>query len=169
MKEYLSVPLVKKHNRKTFECGKPTLDNYFQIQVSQDVKKKLCVCFVLLSSDETKVVGYYTLSNASISYESVPDNLRKKYPKSYDYIPVTLLGRLAIDNKFKGQGYGGKILIDALKRSLKVSENDLGSVAVIVDPLDEDAENYYKHFGFVQLPTSGKMFLDMKTIKKLKL
>ena len=61
------------------------------------------------------------------------------------------------------------ILIDALKRSLIASEQNLGSVAVIVDPLDDEAESYYSHFGFIKLPTSGKMFLDMKTIKLLNL
>jgi len=167
--DYLTTPLKKAYNRKEFECGKPSLNDYIKTQVSQDVKKKLSVCFVLLDSEQKRVQGYYTLSNASIPYEHVPENLRKKYPRSYDYIPVTLLGRLALDEKVKGQGLGSKILVDALKRSLKVSEQDLGSVAVIVDPLDEDAENYYRHFGFVKLPDSGKMFLDMKTIKILNL
>ena len=116
-----------------------------------------------------QVEGYYTLSNGSIPYDDVPESLRKKYPKSYDYIPVTLLGRLAIDLRIKGKGLGGKILVDALKRSLIVSEYELGSVAVIVDPLDKEAEKHYSHFGFIKLPGSGKMFLDMKTIKKLNL
>lgn len=167
--EYLTVPLEKEFDRNSFDCGKSSLNNYIQTQVSQDVKKKLSVCFVLLDSDDFTVEGYYTLSNASISYGEVPEKLRKKYPKSYEYIPVTLLGRLAINAKIKGKGFGSKILIDALKRSLNVSEQNLGSVAVIVDPLDQEAENYYTHFGFVKLPTSGKMFLDMKTIKQLNL
>ena len=167
--EYLTIPLEKAFNRKEFDCGKSSLNDYIKTQVSQDVRKKLSVCFVLLNKDQKTVEGYYTLANGSIPYDSVPEILRKKYPKTYDYIPVTLLGRLALDEKVKGQGLGGKILIDALKRSLKVSEKDLGSVAVIVDPLDKEAESYYKHFGFVKLPNSGKMFLDMKTIKKLSL
>ena len=122
-----------------------------------------------LDDDEETIIGYYTLSNASIPYDDVPEGLRKKFPKSYDYIPVTLLGRLALDKNYKGQGYGSKILVDALKRSLKVAESDLGTVAVIADPLDDQAEKYYEHFGFVKLPSSGKMFLDMKAIKKLEL
>ena len=166
--DYLTIPLEKSFNRKEFDCGKSSLNDYIKTQVSQDVRKKLSVCFVLLNSDQKTVDGYYTLSNGSIPYDSVPEDLRKRYPKSYEYIPVTLLGRLALDEKVKGQGFGSKILIDALKRSLKVSE-ELGSVAVIVDPLDGDAENYYNHFGFIKLPNSGKMFLDMKTIKKLNL
>lgn len=167
--EYLTVPFEKSLKRKEFDCGKLTLNNYFQTQVSQDIKKKLSVCFVLLNPSLNTVLGYYTLSNGSIPYESVPENMIKKYPRSYDYIPVTLLGRLALDKTCQGKGLVSKLLIDALKRSLTVSENDLGSVAVIVNPLDNDAENYYRHFGFVKLPRSGRMFLDMNTVKKLDL
>lgn len=166
---YLTVPLEKAFNKKEFDCGKSSLNEYIKTQANQDIKKKLSVCFVLLAEDHETVNGYYTLSNGSIPYDSVPENLRKKYPKSYDYIPVTLLGRLALDERIKGKGIGSKILIDALKRSLKVSEESLGSVAVIVDPLDEEAETYYSKFGFIKLPNSGKMFLDMKTIKMLDL
>lgn len=166
---YITVPLRKAFDRTSFDCGKASLNSYILTQVSQDVKKKLTVCFVLLNSDKVTVDGYYTLSNASIPYNQVPTILRKKFPRSYDFIPVTLLGRLALDKKIKGKGFGSKILIDALKRSLYVSEHNLGSVAVIVDPLDEDAEDYYQNYGFVKLPTSGKMFLDMKTIKQLDL
>ncbi len=167
--EYITIPFSENYNREQFDCGKTTLNDYIKSQVSQDVKKKLAVCFVLLDSENKNIVGFYTLSNGSIPFVDVPENLRKKYPKSYDYIPVTLLGRLALDVSEKGKGMGGQVLIDALKRSLKVSEVHLGSVAVIVDPLDAEAESYYNHFGFIKLPDSGKMFLDMKTIKKLNL
>lgn len=167
--EYITVAFKKFFRRENFECGKSSLNDYLKKQVSQDIKKKLSVCFVLLAEDQKSIIGYYTLANGSIPFESVPPNLRKKFPKSYDYIPVTLLGRLALDDQIKGEGFGSKILIDALKRSLKVSEESLGSIAVIADPLDVEAENYYSHFGFIKLPHSEKMFLDMKTIKKLNL
>ena len=73
------------------------------------------------------------------------------------------IGRLAIDNKFQGQGVGKLILIDALKRSYELSKI-IGSFAVIVDPIDKNAEHFYEKYGFIKLPDSGKMFLPMKTI-----
>lgn len=165
---YLTVPFKKSFKRSKFSCKKESLDAYIKTQVSQDVKKHLAVCFVLPDAKTEEVLGYYTLSNGSIPYTDVPHKLRKKYPKSYDNIPVTLLGRLAIDKRMQGKGLGSKLLIDALKRCFKAAE-ELGSVAIIVDPLDEDAEDFYNHYGFIKLPDSGKMFLDMKTIKQLKL
>ncbi|MCH7525641.1 MAG: GNAT family N-acetyltransferase, partial [Bacteroidetes bacterium] len=121
---------------------------------------------VLNDSDTNLIKGYYTLANNSISQELIPNKFQKKLPKSYTSIPTTLLGRLAVDNRFQGKGVGKILLIDALKRSYEISKS-IGSFAVIVDPLDKDAENFYNKYGFIVLPDSGKMFLPMNTIKAL--
>jgi GNAT superfamily N-acetyltransferase len=152
-------------NKKDFSCGKDMLDNYLHTQANQDVKRKLCVVFAMF--EDTTIKGYYTLSNASIPAELIPEAIKKKMPGSYKALPVTLLGRLAIDAKFKGQGLGGILLIDALKRSFSVAAQSLGSIGVVVDPLDEDAVAFYKKFGFILLPDSGKMFLPMADIAEL--
>lgn len=158
-------PLHSSLNKKDFNCGNEMLNNYFYSQASQDVKRKLCVVFVMF--EDTTVKGYYTLSNASILANTMSEAIKKKMPKSYEALPVTLLGRLAIDIKFKGQGLGAIMLLDALKRSYEIACQSLGSIGVIVDPLDSDALAFYEKFGFILLPDSGKMFLPMADIAKL--
>ena len=158
--------LSKKHNRSNFDCGKELLNNYLKNQAGQDVKRKLSACFVL-SEDETNTIqGFYTLSNNSIPFSSLPEQIHKKLPKSYTSVPTTLLGRLATDIKYQGQGIGKILLIDALKRSFDNSQV-MGSFAVVVDPIDEDAEKFYKKYDFIKLPDSGKMFIAMKTLNIL--
>lgn len=157
--------LDKKHNREDFDCGKELLNNYLKTQAGQDFKRKLAVCFVL-SNNEKNIQGYYTLSNNSIPLSSFPDAIRNKLPKSYNAIPSTLLGRLAIDKKYQGQGIGKILLIDALKRCHEISEK-IGSFAVIVDPIDEEAEKFYKKYDFIKLPDSEKMFIATKTLQEL--
>ncbi|UJH67384.1 GNAT family N-acetyltransferase [Allomuricauda sp. SCSIO 65647] len=157
--------LDSSHVKNEFSCGKEMLDNYIQKQASQDVKRKLSACFVFVEEDKV-VQGYFTLSNNGIPLEQVPESFKKKLPKSYTSIPTTLLGRLAVDTKFKGKGLGKLLLIEALKRSCLISKK-IGSFAVIVDPIDKDAENFYTKYGFIKLPDSGKMFLPMKTIQQL--
>lgn len=152
-------------NKKNFSCGKDMLDKYLHTQASQDIKRKLCVVFAMF--EDTVIKGYYTLSSASVPAELMPETLRKKMPGSYKALPVTLLGRLAVDSKFKGQGLGSILLIDALRRSLSVATESLGSIGVVVDPLDEDAIAFYKKFGFILLPNSGKMFLPMADVAQL--
>jgi ribosomal protein S18 acetylase RimI-like enzyme len=157
--------LEKKYDKTLFDCGHSLLDEYIKKQAKQDVNRDLSACFVLVD-DKNVVKGFYTLSANSIKRDDFPEPLQRKLPPSYNDIPTILLGRLAIDKTAKGNGFGEILLLDALTRSLKISES-LGTIAVIVDPIDERAQNFYSKYGFILLPTSGKMFLPMKTIKDI--
>lgn len=157
--------LDKTHNRKDFECEEQTLTDYIQRQVSQDIKKKLAVCFVA-TDKENRVIGYYTLSTESLGREQIPEKYIKKVPRNYN-APVILLGRLARDITAKGTGLGEYLLVDALIRAFTLSEESIGAMAVVVDPVNEFAVKFYKKYGFDQLPDSGKMFLPMDTIKQI--
>lgn len=161
----LTKLLNSTHRKQDFSCGKEALDNYIRYQAGQDVKRKLSACFVLPDGDTGFLKGYYTLANNSIPLNLVPAGIKKKLPE-YPSIPTTLLGRLAVDNRFKAKGIGKLLLMDALKRSYYLSET-IGSFAVIVDPIDNEAEHFYLKFGFVNLPDSGKMFLPMQVVKQL--
>lgn len=162
---YVTAPLNASHKKGVFNCGKPMLDNYLHTQAKQDVKRKLSACFVL-ADDSNNVKGYYTLSSAVIQRDLLPEDIRKKLPPSYNDLPTTLLGRLAIDSNYQGQKLGELLLMDGLKRSLAVSA-EVGSMAVVVEPIDEEAVNFYKKFDFILLPDSGKMFLPMATVAEI--
>jgi len=161
---YATVLLASTHEKEKFSCGKLMLDNYIQKQAKQDVKSKVSACFVY-TEDEKEVKGYYTLSNGSIPNSQLPESFKKKLPR-YQDLPVTLLGRLAVDNKFKGQKIGKILLLDALKRSYDASSS-IGSLAVVVDPFDQEAADFYTKYGFILLPDSNRMFLPMATIEQL--
>src|SRR5687768_4547173 len=96
---YVTTLLATSHEKAKFSCGKAMLDNYIQKQAKQDVKAKVSACFIL-SDDGKEIKGYYTLSNGSIPNSQLPESVLKKLPR-YQDLPVTLLGRLAVDNKFK--------------------------------------------------------------------
>ena len=40
-------------------------------------------------------------------------------------------------------------------------------MAILVDPIDKDAVKFYKKYGFILSPDSGKMFISMETVDKL--
>jgi len=162
---YITAILSSKHSKENFTCGKEMLDKYLHLQAKQDVKQKLTACFIL-SNNETTVLGYYTLSNTSVNREFLPDGIIKKLPPSYKHLPATLLGRLAVDINYKGQGLGANLLMDALRRSYDNSLQ-IASMAVIVDPIDEESMAFYNHFGFIALPDSGKMFIPMALLKNI--
>ena len=158
--------LDKIHNRNDFDCGNELLNNYLKNQAGQDAKRKLSACFVLTETETKAFKGFYTLSNNSIPLNCFPTTVIQKLPKSYTSIPTTLLGRLAIDKKYQGQGIGKILLIDALKRSFQNAQI-IGSFAIVVDPIDENAEAFYTKYDFIKLPDSGKMFMAVKILNVL--
>ncbi len=157
-------PLDAFHERKAFTCGKRSLDHYIRNQVNLDFKKKLAVCFVI-ADDYHKVMGYYTLSSSSIPLETAPLAIKMKVSQGYKALPVILLGRLAVDVNWKGQGLGELLLTDAITRCVEASKK-IGSMAIVADPLDEEAIGFYEKYGFIKL-SSGKMFLSLKTVLQL--
>jgi predicted GNAT family N-acyltransferase len=157
--------LDKTHNRNAFECEEQQLTDYIKKQVSQDIKKRLAVCFLAIDNDNN-VIGYYTLSSESLGREQIPDKYLRKVPQNYN-APVILLGRLARNITAKGTGLGEHLLLDALFRAFTLSEESIGAMAVIVDPMNQFAIKFYEKYGFEQLPDSEKMFLPMSTIKQI--
>ena len=156
---------TKIHNRNNFSCEEETLSNYLKQQASQDIKKSLAACFVVVD-ENNNIIGYYTLSNDSLDREEIPAEHQKKVPQNY-HVPVTLLGRLARDISVKGTSIGEHLLLDALHRCYNISIQGIGSMAVVVDPINENAIKFYQKYGFILLPDSGKMFLPMKVIAQL--
>jgi predicted GNAT family N-acyltransferase len=162
---YITKLLATTHEKSKFFCDKIMLDNYIQKQAKQDVKGKVSACFIL--SDDDKIIkGYYTLSNGSIPRSQLPESIIKRLPR-YKDLPVTLLGRLAVDNKFQGQKLGKVLLIDALKRSYDAASGSTASMAVIVDAIDQEATSFYARYGFISLPDSSRMFIPMLTVEQL--
>jgi predicted N-acetyltransferase YhbS len=155
--------LTSAHVRGLFKSGYQPLDAYLKKQASQDSKRKLAVCFVK-ANEQSEVIGYYTLSNSSIPRHWLSEDYAKKFGR-YDSLPVTLLGRLAVDTRAQGKGVGFRLVMDAAFRAYSLTTL-IGSVALAVDPIDDLAFNYYLRFGFIPLNT-GKMFLPMQTIATL--
>ena len=79
----ISEPLNSTHKKSDFSCGKEMLDVYIHKQANQDIKRKLSTCFVINEKETNLIKGYYTLSNNSIPLELVPNQIRKKLPRSY--------------------------------------------------------------------------------------
>jgi len=162
--KYQIEPLDKKHSKTEFKCGIDALDQYLK----QDIKKNVAVTHVLTATNSEKILGFYTLSSIGIFPGELPDDIVRKLPR-YPMLPGVLIGRLAVDKKYRGQGLGLYLLMSALERSLAVSAQ-IGIVAVIVDAKNESAISFYKQYGFIALPeNSHRLFLSLSTIKQLDL
>jgi GNAT superfamily N-acetyltransferase len=160
--ELVIEPLNRNHKRTAFNCGIESLDRYLQHQANQDIKRRVSRVFVVRSrQDDTRVLGYYTLSTLSIDLSVLPEKLAKKLPKHP--IPAALIGRLAVDVSAQGKGIGKMLLSNAIKRTLAIS-SDIGMYAIVVDAINEQADSFYMQYGFAHLASEGKrLFLPLKS------
>ena len=156
----------RRHSRSSFCCGIDSLDNYLNKQASQDLKRRVSTVFVLINEPENNVLAYYTLSSYTVEVKALNEDFAKSLPR-YPLLPATLLGRLAVDNKQKGNRFGELLLVDALKKSLDVSLQ-VASLAVIAESLDERASGFYLKYGFQQFKQEPlKLYLPIKSIAEL--
>ena len=93
------MPLEASYDRSMFSSGSKPLDDYFQKQVTQDIRRRVTACFVAITIEQ-RIAGYYTLTAASILLSDLPDKIVKKLPR-YPSVPAVRMGRLAVDKSFR--------------------------------------------------------------------
>jgi GNAT superfamily N-acetyltransferase len=151
--------------RAAFSCPEAALDEYLKTRARREMDHRIAVVYVLYDEGEGRISGYYTLSSLSVE---LPAEARKGLAK-YPAYPATLVGRLAVDENYRGQGLGGRLLLDALGRALAGSRA-VASNAVVVDAKNEQAQIFYSCYGFLPLSAADgrrRLFLPMRTIERL--
>jgi predicted GNAT family N-acyltransferase len=163
---YVFEPLDQRHDRAAFGCGVEPLDRYLKQQAGQDMRKKVAVAYVLCETNSSTIIGYYTLSMSAVETTDLSEHLMPRLPR-YPLLPAALIGRLAVDRRYRGQGHGARLLINALRRCLDASRT-VAAIAVLVDAKDDAARQFYAHFGFMRfVHQEYKLHLPMKTIEAL--
>lgn len=159
--EFVIEPLDRQHLRQDFDCEEESLNTYLKNFARQNAEKGLGRTFVAIKPPDLGICGYYTLSSGSTSFENVIEKL-PRYP-----VPTVLLGRLALDKNFKGAGLGRLLLVDALKRTVSVSDQ-LGIFAVEVFALNDEARKFYLKYGFVEFRDQPmRLYIPIKTMSIL--
>ena len=155
-------PLDKLQVRASFDCGVEPLNDYLKKYALQNQKKDAARTYVV-TTEENKIIGYYTLIFGAVSVEETPETISAglgKYP-----IPIILLARLAIDKNQKRKGLGKLLMRDALLRAVRASEI-AGLRACLVHAKDETAKAFYEKFGFQPSPHNEfHLFLKMSDIR----
>ncbi len=164
--DLIITPLGKQHDRKSFDCGEPSLNQYLHRYASQDIRRRVNRVFVASPPDAPQqVIGYYSLSASSLNAADLPQKFRHRLPK-YP-VPVVLLGRLAIAESHQGRGLGSILVADSLQRIAQASQV-MAVYAVVVDALNHRVAEFYRQFGFIPLPSQPlKLFLPMDAVTTL--
>ena len=160
-------PLAPRHDRVAFSCGVPELDEYLKVLAGQHARKKISATTVFLVDGPQRIAGYHSLSSARLNLGELPPPLAKVYPRYAEGIPATLLGRLAVDLSYRGQGWGETLLLNALERAC-MATSVVASAFIIVRAVDVRATRFYRRYGFCEFPADPRrLYLPMKTVQRL--
>lgn len=155
------VSRLEKQDRTTFDCGVEALNTYLQKQARSEMKRRVSSCFVASHCETGRLAGYYTLSASQIPLTDLDEDWTRRLPR-YRVVPAVLIGRLAVDLAFRGQGLGASLILDAVSR---VIASDIACAIVAVDAKDENASRFYEHLGFRRIPDgSSKMVVPISVI-----
>jgi GNAT superfamily N-acetyltransferase len=156
-------PIAKRHDREVFDCGEAALNEFLRRYARQSHEQGAAKTFLALSdADRRTILGYYTLSPASIAYARTPDILRRGLPR-YE-VPAFRLARLAVDVKAQGHGLGGQLLLSAGKRCLAASA-EVGGIAMLIDAKNTRVAAWYASYGALPLLDAPlSLLLPLKTI-----
>lgn len=158
-------PIEKRHNREVFDCGDTALNDFLRRHARQMHERGGAKTFLAVRDDDTTlVIGFYSLSPASVEFFRAPDVVKRGLAR-HD-IPVFRLGRLAIDKSMQRNGLGGQLLLSAGRRSLHASQ-EVGGVALLIDAKNEGIAQWYASYGALPLlDTPLSLLLPMATIQQ---
>ena len=152
---FIIEALSSLHDRKGFASGSEALDRYFHQQVTQDMRRHVTACYVAIEAATAKIAGYYTLAAAGVSLADMPAEIVKRLPR-YPSVPVARMGRLAVDQTYRGQKLGAALLWDGAMRALR---SEVAIFALVVDAKDDQAEAFYHHHGFVTFGSLSRQLI----------
>lgn len=157
-------PINKQHDREAFDCGEAALNEFLRRYARKSHEVGGAKTFLAIDdADKTTVLGFYSLSPASVEYARTPEIVRRRLAR-HD-VPGFRLARLAVDRKVQGQGLGGQLLLAAGSRCLRASA-EVGGVVLVIDAKNDRAAGWYTAYGAVPLLDAPlSLLLPLATIE----
>ncbi len=161
-----------RHDRATFSCGIQQIDNYFRKTANKLAKADNLRLYVMVAPDGT-VIGFHSINAHAVSYDELPGRYARTRPRHGD-IPAAYISMIGRDQQYRGKGYGGDLLVDALRRIARAAE-EIGIAVVMLDVFDcgntertGRRKALYSGFGFRPLPSNElRMFLPLTAVRTL--
>ena len=152
------VPLTAEHDLSAFDCGEPALNDWLRQRALKN-ESRFSRTYVVCQGN--RVVAYFCISAGAVERGAAPGKVRRNAP---DTIPVSVIGRLAVDRDHAGKGLGADILSDALRR-IAIASQSVGIGAVLVHAKDDAAKRFYLRCAeFIEYPEDSRtLFLPIET------
>jgi GNAT superfamily N-acetyltransferase len=153
-------PLSEEDERSQFDCGRDSLNAWFRRHAWHNHVAGMSRISVICDAGTGSIAGYVTLSAAQIEREFLAKAHQRNKP---DPVPATLLGQLAIHRTYQGQGHARSLLLFALTAALRAS-CDVGSFGVLTHPIDEQVRQFYRRWGFEDVPFDPKRSMIVRMV-----
>ncbi len=142
----ISAPekLQAHHLSHDFDCGLDPLNIWLKKRALSNQQRGFSV--VMVVHENNRVVGYYSIAPTAIMANQLPRNIRTGQPPNP--VPCLLLGQLATDKNFKGQGIGLGLLRHALERCVQ-GAHLIGGRAVVVHANNPQAAEFWLKQDFI--------------------
>jgi GNAT superfamily N-acetyltransferase len=151
--------LAEDHELGDFSCGDATLDAWLKRRARANQVSGASRTYVV--AEGKRVIGYYCLASGAMEAADAPGKIRRNMPSP---IPMAILGRLAVDDAFKGKKIGAAMLQDAVLRAGQAA-GIVGIRGILVHAIDEKAAAFYSHYGFQASPTDPlTLVLSLKSV-----
>ena len=162
--DWREAPISKAHDRAAFDCGEAELNAFLRHHARQSHEKGGAKTFIATPiGDDKRVLGFYSLSPASIDYVRTPALVKKGLAR-YD-VPVFRLGCLAVDKSVQGHSLGGQLLLVAGRRCI-LAATEIGGAALLIDTKNERVAAWYKAYGALPLmDATQSLLLPLSTIE----
>lgn len=147
------APLTGQHDIESFHSGVESLDAWLKRRALKNQATGASRTFVVC--EENHVVAYYALASSAVAVDAAPGSFRRNMP---DPIPVVVLGRLAVDERYQGKGFGRALVRDAALRVLQAADA-IGIRGLIVHVISVEAKTFYEQVGFEPSPIDPMMLM----------
>ncbi len=157
-------PLLETDNRDEFDCGRESLNLWFQRHAWANQAASVSRTSVITAIPDGQIIGFVSLSTAQIERAFLPRPQQRNKP---DPVPAALLGQLAVHKDHQGRGHARSLLLFALKTSMRLAQ-EVGCFGVVTHPVDQAARSFYARWGFQDLPfdPKGAMIVRMVDLER---
>jgi len=164
MPTHFSIEKLRRdHAVDGFDCGNEELNRFLVRYALTNQLASSSQTYIGLA--DISIVGFYTLTVGQVDFDTSPQRLTKGL--AHHPVPIMLLARLAVSNKWQKRGVGAGLLKDAMRRTMQAADI-AGIRAFAVHAKDEAARQFYTHFDFIPSPTDPyHLFLLLKDLRRM--
>ncbi len=153
-------PLGPQHDRAVFASGNSYIDTQVRHALLDLQRVNLTRAYVAVAPGAPQVIGVYAFNSHMIqAWDAPPEWDRLIQRHTLEGIPAAYISCFATHGPFQRRGIGRALMADALRRIKAAATAGPAVFAVVLDPIDAEAERFYARLGFVGLPDKRRRMI----------